>query len=189
MEGYSQHRRLRWPESKRVLRPRSRRKPSVVYEMMPLLWTLRFLLMLPVSINAQGSLRFKWVSLPTALTLAVWLLLAVLAYYQVRFHLDPVSDDRKHFHVWDLVLQYGAAISFSYVAFLPYTSWATAGRAVDLFGQWRRVEVQVATLREGAAVVRLRAWATALSVVCFAVPVVFGVGASPTTCWPPCSGT
>lgn len=93
---------------------------------------------------AAGCFRFRWLSLAMALTLAVWLVLVVLSYYLVRFHLDPVSDDRKHFHVWDLVLQYGAAVGVSYIAFMPYTSWATARKAVTLIEQWQRVEVGTA---------------------------------------------
>lgn len=74
-----------------------------------------------------------------ALTFLVWLVMATVGYFSIRFYLDPITGD-KHFHVWDLVPQYCNAFSMCYIFLMPYTSWGTASEALTMLEQWQRVE-------------------------------------------------
>ncbi|XP_034235161.1 gustatory and odorant receptor 22-like [Thrips palmi] len=127
---------------------------------MPMLWLLRFMLMLPISIAEDGKIRFRWWSLPVAVTFLAWLVIAVLGVFSVHVHLDPIRGDNKHFHVWDLVPQYCGAFNTCYIFCLPYTSWAATSKAISMLDQWQRVEDLVSVLRGSMPVpgLRRRVW-------------------------------
>ncbi|XP_034234332.1 uncharacterized protein LOC117641270 [Thrips palmi] len=133
----------------------------MVYEIMPIVWMLRLMLMLPVTVLSNGNFRFRWLSVPVALSFATWLVLVVISYYTVRFRLDPVSVDGKHFHVWDLVPKYASSFTLIYIVFMPYTNWALTGSTIEMIERWKRVQrLGVAGLRQ-----HRRIWVALVKVV------------------------
>ncbi|XP_034234322.1 gustatory and odorant receptor 24-like [Thrips palmi] len=144
----------------------------MVYEIMPMVWMLRLMLMLPLTVLPNGNFRFRWLSVPVALSFATWLVLVVITYYTVRFRLDPVSVDGKHFHVWDLVPKYASSFSLCYIVFMPYTNWALTSRAIDMIEDLKRVQVMIAALHGATRLPRVRALAWAACAVSVGVPVL-----------------
>ncbi|KAE8751410.1 Gustatory receptor 4 [Frankliniella occidentalis] len=115
--------------------------PTLFDDLLPLLWTLRFVLILPVTVSRDTrTVRFRWLSWTTLVTAVLWMLTSAITCAVVRVRLAPVLSTGKHFHVWDVVPQYSTAIGMSYIFFLPVACWATADRCVALVELWLRVE-------------------------------------------------
>ncbi|KAJ1519172.1 hypothetical protein ONE63_011228 [Megalurothrips usitatus] len=128
---------------------------------MPMIWMLRLFLMLPVSITTSDTFRFRWRSSIMVATFGTWTLLVVVAYYAVRYRIDPLIDTTKHFHLWDTVPKYASAVNFCYIFFMPFTCWTTADRAVAFVEYWSIFEAEMrAALQARVSLARVtrRAW-------------------------------
>ncbi|KAK3915091.1 Gustatory and odorant receptor 21a [Frankliniella fusca] len=144
--------------------PRPGAGPRVLHDLMPLLWTLRLLLIFPVTHDGR-AVRFRWRSWTMLLTAVAWLAISANSLAAIHFRLAPVLDTDKNFHVWDLVPKIGITIAMSFVFTLPLTCWTKAPRAVAFIEQFQHLEVQVAELSGPVRLEGLRWRAWALSVI------------------------
>ncbi|KAK3926521.1 Gustatory and odorant receptor 21a [Frankliniella fusca] len=152
--------------------------PRVLHDLMPLLWTLRLLLIFPVTHDGRGrAVRFRWRSWTMLITAVAWLALCANTLAAIRFRLAPVLDTDKNFHLWDLVPRMATTVGMGIVFTLPLTCWTTAPRAVAFIEQFQRLEVQVARLSGPVRLEGLRARAWALSAVSPLVAVLLQAAA------------
>ncbi|KAK3926520.1 Gustatory and odorant receptor 21a [Frankliniella fusca] len=150
--------------------------PRVLHDLMPLLWTLRLLLIFPVTHDGR-AVRFRWRSWTTLITAVAWLALCANSLAAIRFRLAPVLDPDKNFHVWDLVPKIAITVGMSVVFVLPLTCWATAPRAIAFIEQFQRLEVQVAKVSGPVRLQGLRWRSWALSVISLLVSAVMQAAA------------
>ncbi|KAE8741510.1 Gustatory receptor 7 [Frankliniella occidentalis] len=147
--------------------------PTLFDDLLPLLWTLRFLLILPVTVSRDTrTVRFRWLSWTTLVTAVLWLFTSAISCAVLRFRLAPVLGTGKHFHVWDVVPQYATVFGMSYIFFLPVACWATAGRCVALVELWQRVEALATAVTGPLHLPGLRTRARVYSLGSLVLPVL-----------------
>ncbi|XP_052133614.1 uncharacterized protein LOC127752375 isoform X2 [Frankliniella occidentalis] len=147
--------------------------PTMFDDLLPLLWTLRFVLILPVTVSRDTrTVRFRWLSWTMLVTAVLWLFTSAINYAMVCHRLAPVLGTGKHFHVWEVLPKYATVVLLSYIVFLPVTCWATANRAVALVELWQRVEALATAVTGPLHLPGLRTRARIYSLGCLVLPVL-----------------